>query len=105
MLIREILTDERGTLSAARTFLFGSLVFTGTLIVLDSMIWDVPEVEYPLLGGVIMGLLAFAGGPRMAAYLAPQIGAVVSGIAKAVRSPQRPDLLDNSPDFKEHDER
>ena len=105
MSIREILTDERGSLSAARTFLFGSLVFTGTLIVLDSMVWDVPEVVYPLLGGVIMGLLAFAGGPRMAAYLAPQVGAIASGIAQATKRLQRPDLLDNSADFRAHDEK
>ena len=105
MIIKEILTDERGNLSAARTFLFGSLAFTGTLIVLDSMIWDVPEPAYALLGSLVIGLVAWAGGPRVAQYLAPQIGSVAAGIAKAVKGPQRPDLLDNSPDFKEHDER
>ena len=76
-MIKEILRDERGTPSAARTFLFGSLVFTGTIIVLDSTIWDVPEPAYVLLG-----------------------------IAKAVKSsPRRPSLLDNDPEFKEHDEK
>ena len=105
MSIREILTDERGSLSAARTFLFGSLVFTGTIIVLDSIMLGVPEIAYTLLGSLNVGLVAWAGGPRMAQYLAPQIGAVASGIAKAVRSPRRPKLLDNSPDFKEHDEK
>ena len=82
MPIREILTDERG-----------------------SMIWDVPEPAYVLLGSLVIGLLAWAAGPRTAQYLAPQIGAVASGIAQAVKSPRRPDLLDSSPDFKEHDER
>ena len=104
-MIKEILTDERGTLSAARTFLFGSLIFTGTIIVLDSLILAVPEIAYTLLGSLNIGLLSWAGGPRVAAYLAPQIGAVASGIAKAVKGPQRPDLLDNSADFREHDER
>ena len=103
--VREILTDERGTLSAARTFLFGSLVFTGTIIVLDSLILGVPEIAYPLLGSLNVGLLAWAGGPRVAQYLAPQIGAAAAGIAKAIKAPRRPDLLDNSPDFKEHDEK
>jgi len=104
-MIKEMLTDERGTLSAARTFLFGSLVFTGTIIVLDSLLLGVPEIAYTLLGSLNVGLLAWAGGPRVAQYLAPQIGAVASGIAKAVKGPQRPDLLDNSPDFREHDEK
>jgi hypothetical protein len=103
--VKEILIDERGTVSAARTFLLGVLLFTGTIIVLDSIILAVPEIAYTLLGSLNVGLLAWAGGPRVAQYLAPQIGAVASGIAKAVRSPRRPKLLDNSPDFKEHDER
>jgi hypothetical protein len=101
----EILKDERGSLSAARTFLFGCLVFTGSIIVLDSLLLEVPEIAYTLLGSLNVGLLAWAGGPRVAQYLAPQIGAVAAGIAKAVKAPRRPDLLDNSPDFKEHDEK
>ena len=105
MIIKEILVDERGTVSAARAFLLGVLLFTGTLIVLDAIILAVPEVAYTLLGGLSMGLVAWAGGARVAQYLAPQVGALASGIAKAVKGPQRPDLLDNSPDFKENDER
>ena len=104
-MIKEILTDERGTLSAARTFLFGSLLFTGTIIVLDSLLLGVPEIAYTLLGSLNIGLLSWAGGPRVAAYLAPQVGAAASGIAQAVKGLRRPDLLDNSTDFREHDER
>jgi hypothetical protein len=91
----EILRDERGNLSAARTFLFASLLFTAVLIVLDSTIWTVPESVYTLLGSLSVGLLAWAAGPRMAQYIGPQIGAVASGIAQAVKSPQRPELLDS----------
>ena len=104
-MLKDLLRDERGTVSAARTFLLGVLLFTGTIIVLDSIILAVPEIAYPLLGSLNVGLLAWAGGPRVAAYLAPQIGSVAAGIAKAVRSPRRPALLDHSPDFKEHDEK
>ena len=105
-MFKEILSDERGSLSAARTFLFASLAFTAIIIVADSLLWaEVPNAAYALLGTVFTGLLAWTAGPRIAQYIGPQIGAVASGIAKAVRSPQRPDLLDNSPDFKEHDER
>ena len=103
--VKEILSDERGTVSAARTFLLGVLLFTGAIIVLDSLILEVPEIAYTLLGSLNGGLLAWAGGPRVAQYLAPQIGSVAAGIAKAVKGPQLPDLLDNSPDFKENDEK
>tara|TARA_R110002020_G_scaffold196394_1_gene397346 strand:- start:38 stop:358 length:321 start_codon:yes stop_codon:yes gene_type:complete len=101
----EILRDERGNLSAARTFLFASLLFTAVLIVLDSTIWTVPESVYTLLGSLSVGLLAWAAGPRMAQYIGPQIGAVASGIAQAVKSPQRPELLDSDKAFKEDDEK
>jgi hypothetical protein len=76
----EIVRDERGSLS-------------------------VPEPAYSLLGALTVGLVAWAGGPRMAQYLAPQVGAVASGIAQAAKGLRRPDLLDNSVDFREHDER
>jgi len=104
-ILSEILKDERGFFSAARTFLFGSLVFTGAIIMLDSIILAVPEIAYTLLGSLNVGLVAWAGGPRVAQYLAPQIGSVAAGIAKAVKEPRRPGLLDNSPGFKEHDEK
>ena len=103
--LSEILKDERGAFSAARTFLFASLVFTAVLIILDSTILDVPESVYTLLGSLDIGLLAWAGCPRVAQYLGPQVGAVASGIAQAVKGPQRPDLLDNNPTFNEHDEK
>ena len=100
----EIVKDERGSLSAARVFLAISLVFTGVIIVLDSIVWEVPESVYSLLGGLAIGLVAWAGGPRVAQYLGPQVAGVASGIAQAIRGPQRPDLLDNDPRFREHDE-
>ena len=102
----QTLTDEKGKLSAARLLLLLSLVFTAALIVFDVVLWgDVSSDVYSLLGVVFTGLLAWSAGPRMAQYLAPQIGAVASGIARAVKSPRRPDLLDSSPNFVEHDER
>ena len=101
----EIVKDERGSLSAARVFLAASLVFTGVIIVLDSTVWDVPEAVYSLLGGLAVGLVAWAGGPRVAQYLGPQVAGVASGIAQAVRGPQQPELLDNDVKFREHDEK
>ena len=101
----EIVKDERGSLSAARVFLAASLVFTGVIIVLDSTVWDVPEAVYSLLGGLAVGLVAWAGGPRVAQYLGPQVAGVAAGIAQAVKSPRQPDLLDNHVRFRENDER
>ena len=106
MMIRHILADERGNLSAARVLLSASLVFTAVIIVADSLLWaEVPNAAYALLGTVFTGLLAWTAGPRIAQYIGPQVGAVASGIAKAVKGPRRPDLLDNNPDFNEHDEK
>ena len=100
-----MLSDEKGSLSAARTFLCASLIFTAVLIVLDSTVWEVPGAAYTLLGSLGVGLLAWAGGPRVSQYLAPQVGAVASGIAKSIKEPKRPALLDNSAGFVEHDEK
>ena len=105
MPIKEILTDERGRLSAARVLLTASMVFIAVIIVLDSTFWDVPEPAYVLLGSWGIGLLAWAGGPRMAQYLAPQVGAVASGIAQAAKRLRRPDMLDNDAKFRENDEK
>jgi len=104
-MIGEIFCDERGKPSAARIFLATTMAFTGLIIVLDSIVWDVPEPAYALLGSLGIGLLAWTAGPRMAAYIGPQVGAVASGIAQAVKNPRRPDLLDNDVRFKEHDEK
>ena len=103
--IKEILTDEQGNLSAARVLLISSMLFAGALIILDSTIWEVPEPVYVLLGSWGIGLLAWAGGPRVAQYLAPQVGAVASGIAQAAKRLRRPDMLDNDAKFRENDEK
>ena len=103
--MQEIFKDERGTPSAARVFLATTMAFSALIIVLDSIIWDVPEPAYVLLGSLGVGLLAWTAGPRMAAYIGPQIGAVASGIAQAIKDPKRPDLLDNDVKFRENDEK
>ncbi len=81
---RSFLQDEQGSSSSARLLLVFALVFTALLIVLDSVWWDVPGPAYVLLGTICTGLLAWAGGPRIAQYVGPQIGGVARGIAAAV---------------------
>ena len=105
-MILQILSDERGKLSAARVLLAGCLLFTGFLILFDIILWgDVSNAIYALLGTVFTGLLAWSAGPRIAQYLLPQIGAVAQGIgASIVKQPRQPDLLDNSPEYHERHE-
>ena len=106
-MIRQLLSDEKGKVSAARTLLLGSLLFTGALILFDAVLWgNVSNAIYALLGTIFTGLLAWAAGPRIAQYLLPQIGAVAQGIgASLTKDPRRPDLLDNDSRFQEHDEK
>ena len=43
-IFKQLLSDEKGKLSAARTLLVCCLVFSGVIIVFDSALWgDVPE--------------------------------------------------------------
>jgi hypothetical protein len=103
-MIRQILADEKGNLSAARVLLSASLVFTAVIIVADSLLWaEVPNAAYALLGTIFTGLLAWTAGPRIAQYFGPQLGAIASGIGAAVvRKPRQPKLLDNDSSF--HDD-
>jgi|TARA_R110002020_G_scaffold221441_1_gene429489 hypothetical protein len=102
----QLLADEKGKLSAARTFLAVCLAFTGFIIVSDALLWaNVPNAAYALLGTIFTGLLGWTAGPRIAQYFGPQIGAIAKGIGDSVRQPRRPDLLDNNPSFRENDER
>jgi hypothetical protein len=106
MMIRQILADEKGKLSAARVLLVATLAFTAVIIIADSLLWaTVPNAAYALLGTIFTGLLAWTAGPRIAQYLGPQIGAVASGIgASLTREPRKPKLLDSDPAFRD-DER
>ena len=105
-MIRQLLSDEKGKVSAARILLVGEMLYTGILILFDIVLWgDVSNAIYALLGTVFTGLLAWAAGPRIAQYLLPQIGAVAQGIgASLTKDPRRPDLLDNDPRFKDMEE-
>jgi len=77
---KPLIEDERGGLSAARSFFVA-----WSLIVVYAGFWREPyEGFWPVAGSVLLGLLAWAAGPRMASYLAPQIGEVARGIADSI---------------------
>jgi len=80
---KAFLTDENGKPSAARILLVLCLLFTAVLIAFDTVLWgDVGSDIYSLLSVIFIGLLSWAGAPRLAAHLLPQIGAAASGISR-----------------------
>lgn len=86
--------DERGKQSTARALLWLVVLFTLALIILRGLKWlDVPSEVWPMLGGMILILSAWAGGRAAMQYLGPQLGAFSSGIAAAVKSKAEPDLF------------
>jgi hypothetical protein len=80
---RQLLQDERGQLSTARTLLW---VWTAFTLALLALAWrEVPNGVLSLLSGVEIALVAWAGGPRIAQYLAPQVGAAASAVGQSLR--------------------
>lgn len=75
-----LLKDERGAWSSARIGMWSTLLFTWHYIVTRPM----PSTDVlSLLGGTLLGFMAWAGGPRAMQYLGPQVGALAQGIASA----------------------
>lgn len=80
---RQLIQDERGQLSTARTLLW---VWTGFTLALLALTWrEVPNGVLSLLSAVEVALVAWAGGPRIAQYLAPQVGAAASAVGQSLR--------------------
>lgn len=79
--------DERGSKSLARHALVFVLLLIAGLAIYEA--YDpthaVNNTVWATLSAIAMGLIAWAGGPRIAQYLAPQIGAVASGASTALR--------------------
>lgn len=88
--------DEKGKPSSARFAFWLTLLVTLTLIVLDAIRVDVtvPVAAYSLLASLLVALAAWAGGPRIAQYLGPQIGKVAAGVAQAIERPTYRDGMD-----------
>ncbi len=83
---RHPLKDEQGDWSTARISFSVTALFTLWLIWADAFrSVEVPSEAYALLGGLLTGLIAWAGGPRIARYVGPQVGAAASGVALATR--------------------
>lgn len=92
-----MLRDERGKVSTARLAFWLTLLVTLTLCILDAVRDDVtvPVAAYSLLGSLCVALAAWAGGPRIAQYLGPQVGRVASSIAQAIERPAYRDISES----------
>ena len=79
-----LLRDEQGSLSTARCAFWLTLIVTLVLIVLHAFgLARPPEAAYTLLGTVVLALAAWAGGPRIGQYIAPQIGRAAAALSRA----------------------
>lgn len=79
-LIFSLFNDEKDRLSAARVFF---AVWTGIVV---WAAWHKPaDAFWPLAASVMIGLLSWAAGPRIAQYLAPQAGAAAKATADAIK--------------------
>ncbi len=93
---KRLMDDENGKTSTARLAFWLTLLVTLTIVVLDAIRIDVtvPVAAYSLLGSLCVALAAWAGGPRIAQYLGPQVGKVAAGIAQAIERPTYRDVSD-----------
>lgn len=79
--LSEVFKDETGGFSAARVFF---AVWTGIITVAA---YNKPDAAFwPVAGSIAIGLLSWAGGPRIAKYLAPQVGKVAGSVSDAVKA-------------------
>jgi len=76
----QLFNDERGRLSAARVFFA-----VWTVIVTWAAYHQPADAFWPLASAVLIGLLSWAAGPRIAQYLAPQAGAAAKAAADAIK--------------------
>lgn len=92
--------DEHGKPSMARVALGVTLAATLLLSWLDALFPDtvvVPPDAYAMLGGIVLALAGWAGGPRVMQYLGPQVGKLAGSIAAAAaaRDPREPSRHDD----------
>lgn len=86
-----LLTDEQGKFSTARVALWVVLFVSMRVVWADTFgDGELSALTASLLTTLLVSLIAWAGGNRMASYLLPQLGSVVSSIASAVGHSRKP---------------
>jgi hypothetical protein len=68
---RDMLRDEQGSPSMGRLLVTGALVFVGWFTVADIRGADVGQTIYDFWAPIVLTLIAWAAGPRIAQYIAP----------------------------------
>lgn len=88
-----LIADEQGKPSTARCAFWIVLIWTILLMTLAAAgIFTVSSAAYALLGTIFTFTIVWAAGPRMAEYLAPQIGRAITSIAKAKGDSRLPNI-------------
>lgn len=83
MKLSDLIRDERGNLSTARVLLWvWSLVAMG-LVVLKYR--DMPNPVLSFFSGILIALISWAGGARIAQYIAPQMGSTAQAVGQSLR--------------------
>lgn len=101
MQIKHLVTDDKGELSIARLgvwltiFLAVATISIDVALVLAGVTLSIPNAAYALESTMFMAFVSWVAGPRMASYLAPQIGGVAQGVASAVRDARLPSKHDD----------
>ena len=81
-----MLEDERGSQSAARTFLMWALIYEALYLAVWGREPETLGVICPLFAAVDTALIVWAAGARIAQYLGPQAGAIVQGVAESAKA-------------------
>jgi len=101
MHIRHLVTDDKGELSLSRLGLILSIILAVGTIGLDAWLTAthatvaLPNTVYALESTMFLSFVSWVTGPRMASFLAPQIGNAASALAKATRDARLPSKDDD----------
>lgn len=79
-----ILRDEQGKVSTARVAFWVVLTYDLLAILVDTLLTPVSAGGLGLLGTLTTFITVWAAGPRMAQYMAPQIGGALGHLSRAL---------------------
>lgn len=89
--LRDLVLDERHHLSSARIGVWVTVLFVAVTGGVDIYLtvtgahFRIPNAVYSTFGTMFMAFASWAGGPRIAQWIGPQIGQVAQGIGAANR--------------------
>ena len=99
--LHQLLEDEGRDLSAARCGMWVTVALVLMIVTIDTVLTIVnapariPNTVYGLMGTMFVSFASWAAGPRIAEYLAPQLGAAVQGLSGAARDARLPSKTDD----------